>query len=60
MNEAVQEVRDLIRRDHQRSIAEWQSKADAAAQQGDERRRAWCQGMADDLKDIKLPWDQAS
>ncbi len=59
MNEAAQEVRDLIHRDHQRSIAEWEAKADAAASLGDERRRLWCQGVANDLKQIVLPWEKA-
>lgn len=60
MYDEVQEVRDLLRRHHERSIAEWQDKADAAALDGDERRRDWCQGMADDLRAIKLPWENAS
>jgi hypothetical protein len=57
--DAGQAIRDVIRRDHECTIAVWQAKADACAAEGDEERRAWYQEFVDDLRGIALPWERA-
>ncbi|WP_129665233.1 hypothetical protein [Phytoactinopolyspora endophytica] len=58
MNIAVQELQDVIRRDHERCIAELQAKADAAAASGNEDSRAWYQRRADRQRQMKYPWEE--
>ncbi|NEE00159.1 hypothetical protein [Phytoactinopolyspora halotolerans] len=58
MDIAVQELRDLIRRDHERTIAEYQAFADEAAIIGDEKGRAWYQKLADRGRQTKYPWEE--
>lgn len=52
------EFQDMIRRDHEWTIAKWQAQADAAAAASDEQRRAFYQGLADKERATKLPWEQ--